>query len=146
MATKTVNVTQIAKLHKELNKAFISKKGESFTDAFSGKIIEIHGKLREASAVDLGTFREHWSFRIKKNHDGALLWGIISNDVPYAAPLVYGSAKGKKPWKSAGPKTVEISGKIYSSQSPYNLVDHVMETVDFADITDLCVDTLNDLL
>lgn len=141
-----IDMSEMETIQKALDSAFQLKMGENLQGAFTKKILDIHGKLVENSAVDLGHFRNRWAFKIRKNYQGAMLHGLIYNDAPYAAPLVYGGRRGSRPWPSTGPKTVEVSGRIHSRQTPFNLIDKVLSEANFNEITDLFVDTLQNLL
>ena len=64
-----------------------------------------------------GSYRAAWQIETKTG-SGVIFEARLTNNLPYAYPLDYGSPVGKKPWPSAGPKTVENKGKVYSKQAP----------------------------
>jgi hypothetical protein len=79
--------------------------GKAVTGTVSKYGMEIFRGVVQRSPVDKGMFRGSWD------------------------TLEEGSKKGEKPWPNAGPKTVEVDGRIYSSQAPGGIVDPVMEKV-----------------
>jgi hypothetical protein len=48
----------------------------------------------------------------------------FGNIQPYSRVLEKGSQPGKRPWPSAGPRTVEQAGRIYSSQAPGGIFEN----------------------
>jgi len=67
--------------------------------------------LREKSTRVTGKAQDNYYLR----RDNLVSW-TVCNTFKHAGPLIYGSAKGKLPWKGAGPRTVDINGRIYSRQ------------------------------
>lgn len=74
---------------------------------------QIRGAVRRATPVDTSAARESWT-PLQKIEGGY----SFQSDLPYVPVLEYGSEAGAKPWPTAGDKTVENRGKIYSSQAP----------------------------
>jgi len=73
---------------------------------------EIKDKLVNATPVDSGYLASRWkvsSINASEIH--------IRNDASYAGAVEKGSPVGEKPWPSAGEKTVQADGKIWSSQA-----------------------------
>jgi len=108
------------------------------TDAFnvlSARVFEIYGALVLRSPVDTGSFRRDWNVSIAPMGAGkAFFHAEITNNMPYTKPIVEGSPTGKRPWPSAEPKTVEVLNRIFSKQSPDNMLDAIMGLYGFDDI------------
>ena len=102
--------------------------GKAVTGTVSKYGMEIFRAVVQRSPVDKGMFRGSWDM-ITRTGGAHLLQLKITNSLPYAGPLEEGSKKGEKPWPNAGPKTVEVDGRIYSSQAPGGIVNPVMEKV-----------------
>jgi hypothetical protein len=80
------------------------------------------------SPVDTGRFRAAW--QLSPFYGANTIAGImLTNNVPYAGVLEFGSRSGKKPWPSAGPKTVVHSGRIYSRQAPGGIMAPVLPSI-----------------
>jgi len=67
--------------------------------------------LSEKSTRVTGNAQDNYYIR----RDSIVSWSIC-NRFKHAGPLIYGSAKGKLPWKGEGPRTVDVGGRIYSRQ------------------------------
>jgi len=70
-------------------------------------------RVQLATPRDTGTAQRSWTGveRISKGYQ-------FGNVAPYAHVLETGSLPGKRPWPSAGPRTVQQAGRIYSKQAP----------------------------
>ena len=86
-------------------------------DTLRSSSSEILAKIIKATPKDTGDARQAWSL-INASSESL----TFQNPLAYAIPLEYGSALGSKPWPSTGPKTVEMSGRVYSSQAPGGIV------------------------
>lgn len=73
----------------------------------------VRDALRKATPVDSGGTKRSWTGVLKT--EGGYSFQNIS---PAATTLEFGSASGKRPWPSVGPRTVYNQGRIYSSQAP----------------------------
>lgn len=93
-----------------------------------------------------GSFRAAW--HMSNLQEPGVLWGVrYSNNMPYAGPLEYGSPRGGLPWPSAtGVKTIEVKGKIYSSQAPGGVVGPVLDRRKFLDAVNNAVVSLTSTL
>jgi len=75
-----------------------------------------------------GHFRSSWQegggglAHGKKFIASASIW----NPLIYADPLETGSQKGTRPWPSAGPRTKEGNGRIWSSQAVGGVINQVI--------------------
>jgi hypothetical protein len=88
--------------------------------------LDIIPALDDNSPVDTGMFRAEWDFKEEKGSPGTLAQVSIFNSMPYAAVIEEGSPKGGKPWASAGPKTIEQDGRIWSMQAVGGVIAPVM--------------------
>jgi len=80
------------------------------------------------SPVDTGRFRAAW--QLFPYYGTNTIAGImLTNNVPYAGVLEFGSPSGKKPWPSAGPKTVAVGGRVFSRQAPGGIMAPVLPNI-----------------
>lgn len=102
----------------------VSKEGVS--RALRGVSLRVYAEILTRSPVDTGRYRANWSAPdISESED--VVEAVIRNNLKYAHPVTYGSVKGQSPWPSAGPKTVEQSGRVYSSQAVGGVVDPALD-------------------
>lgn len=73
------------------------------------------GESRKVHGVTItgGRYRGAWALPDVSEGDG-VVEAVIRNNVVYAHPVTYGSAKGQRPWPNAGPRTLEHEGRIYA--------------------------------
>lgn len=114
---------------------------EKAETAISKSLLDVQADFMRASPVDSGIFRSSWD--IDTNIMGTdAVEGSVYNPVIYAEVLEMGSAKGEKPWPSAGRlsrirtasgrrrltvRTVESNGRIWSSQAPGGVMGPVLD-------------------
>ena len=113
--------------------------------------LEIRAKMLQSTPRDTGTAKKSWS-PVKRESGGLSFSGGLGdgpvarqsfgysfgNTAPYSHILESGSTPGSKPWPSAGPRTVEKGGRIYSSQAPGG----IMETAQIDDYIKSALPTL----
>lgn len=95
--------------------------------ALNKAALDLVSALDAVSPVDTGAFRASWDFKEDVKTPGILAQITVFNSMPYAGPLDLGSPKGGVPWPSAGPKTVEREGRIFSSQAPDGVVGPILD-------------------
>ena len=94
--------------------------------------LDLVADFQENSPVDKGGFKKNWDFA-NVNVIGSLAAVSIFNSAEYAVPLEEGSPVGGKPWKSAGEKTAEHDGRIWSKQAIGGITTPVFEDDVFID-------------
>lgn len=88
--------------------------------------LDLVSDFTAASPVDVGTFRAAWDFKEDPKVPGIMVQVTVYNSMPYAGVLDVGSPRNKDPWPSAGPKTVERDGRIWSSQAPQGVTGPIV--------------------
>jgi hypothetical protein len=99
--------------------------GDKFPDLTKGQISvitrSVAARVRDVLKVNTpvgnrkgsGTTKRSWT-GVKKAEGGY----SFQNLAVQSLSLEFGSASGKRPWPSVGPRTVYNQGRIYSSQAP----------------------------
>lgn len=83
---------------------------------------------------ETGDFRRGWDFKPETSlKAGVVAQVTIFNSVQYAPPIEYGSPTGGRPWPSAGPKTVEQDGRIYSKMAVGGVITPIFDDEEFVD-------------
>lgn len=80
---------------------------------------QVRKAVVQATPKDSGAAKRSWT-PVRKTTGGY----SFNNPLDYAHVLEYGSEPGKRPWPSAGPKTVLSGGKIYSAQAPGGIYEN----------------------
>lgn len=85
--------------------------------------------LEKASPIDKGKLQKSWNSKTF-NHTNRFETIIDntaegSNGFRYGHSIEFGSTPGSLPWKSVGKRTVMFSGRIYSSQAPGGMTQHI---------------------
>jgi len=88
--------------------------------------LDIIPELDANSPGDNGAFRAEWDFKEEKGAPGVIAQISIFNRMPYAAVIEHGSPKGREPWASVGPKTIEQDGRVWSMQAVGGVIAPVM--------------------
>jgi len=104
---------------------FESRMGSSVFNIVTKFGMDLYGsivKMSPVGEVHGGRFRGDWQFDVSSSPRSLVIFTIF-NRMPYAGPVSYGSVVGKAPWPSAGPRTVENAGRVYSSQAPFGVVE-----------------------
>lgn len=93
-------------------------------------------KVREDARSDLmtespvgktGNFRSSWEAASDiAPGEGTIAAASVWNPIIYAEPLEAGSRRGSRPWPSAGPRTKEKGGRIWSSQAVGGVINQVL--------------------
>ena len=85
--------------------------------------------LRLHSPIDKGKLKASWIHQTLWNQYDAetIIENIAegSNGFRYGHSIEFGSTPGSLPWKSVGKRTVMFSGRIYSSQAPGGMTQHI---------------------
>ena len=78
----------------------------------------VRDAMQKSTPRDTGKTKRSWT-GVKKVDGGY----SFKNPSAAAGPLEYGSASGKRPWPSVGPRTVynQDDGRIYSTQAPQGI-------------------------
>ena len=109
-------------------------------------VTDIYNKVQERSPVDSGEFKADWDLDEKTNTGKYDYIAKITNSRPYALPIEIGSELGEKPWPSAGPKTIEYNGRIFSIQvvdgKDAGVVSPVLEEVGFEQLAETIGDNI----
>ncbi len=85
------------------------------------------GVLSASPVGKTGIYRSSWEADAEIFVDDAIMGQIsIWNPVIYSEPIEIGSKVGGRPWASAGPRTVEKGGRIWSSQAVGGVLDQVI--------------------
>jgi len=135
---------------KELNRFTMTIKASSpkiqkiSKTMFKKFVIDNHRKIQKESPEDTGHFRASWELDFKESGD--TFRGEVTNPLPYASVIEFGSTPGKKPWPSPGPKTVLASGKIYSSQAVGGVVSKVVTDKNIEDFMQTLGGILREIL
>lgn len=74
---------------------------------------KVRSAMQRSTPKDTGKTRRSWT-PVRKVEGGY----SFGSELPQAYFLEYGSEVGKKPWPSAGPRTVYYEDRVYSSQAP----------------------------
>lgn len=129
MANKTVTVSKTLKNVTAILDNFpkLSKKADSIFRKFT---TDIFIDIIFRSPVDKGSYRADWEYK-NVSEAGSMSAIRITNNMPYSGVLEAGSPVGKKPWKSAGPLTVEVGGRIWSRQMPEPVAQVAVESADW---------------
>jgi hypothetical protein len=90
--------------------------------------LDLVAAIKENTPVDKGILKQEWEIIDDDGDAGVLVRKIITNRMPYAEPVEFGSPKGQLPWKTAGPKTVEREGRIYSSQAVGGILQPIIDS------------------
>jgi len=80
-------------------------------EAFRLLTMEVRRDLKLKSPVDKRNFYRSWNIPPTK-----VFHFDIRNTADYADAVVFGSVVGSKPWPSAGKKTSEIGGRVWSNK------------------------------
>jgi len=96
-------------------------------------VSDIFQDILERSPVDKGFYRNDWEMK-QVSAPGVISAVRIVNNMPYAGVLEHGSPVGGKPWASAGPKTTEINGRIWSNQMPEPVAEGAVESAHFKEL------------
>jgi len=110
-------------------------------DAVNKELLDIQAALMTASPVDTGIFRSSWSID-PASITGNKIQGSVYNPMVYAEVLEYGSKKGERPWKSAGLRTVESNGRIWSSQAKDGVISQTIDQSEIDQITEKIADSV----
>jgi hypothetical protein len=114
----------------------LSKKFSEIPKGMSHRVNMAIVKVREDSRAALmtespvgktGNFRSSWEAASDVAHGKKFIAvASIWNPLIYADPLETGSRKGARPWPSAGPRTVENKGRVWSSQAVGGVINQVL--------------------
>jgi len=85
--------------------------------ALNKAALDLIAALTDNSPVDSGVFRAEWDFKEEPLSRGEIASVSVFNRMPYAVVLEYGSPVGEAPWAAAGEKTIELDGRIWSTQA-----------------------------
>ena len=112
-------------------------------DTIFGKfVLDIFNNIVFRSPVDVGFYRADWDFGRSPTQSGVISAYQIGNSMPYAEIFEVGSQVGKKPWPTAGPKTVEKSGRVWSSQMSQPVSGGAVESAPWDDLEEILVKTV----
>jgi hypothetical protein len=100
----------------ELEKIKKSMKGLA-NIALTKTALDLISAFDDNTQVDKGTMRAEWDYKMEKPDMGAFAQVSVFNRMPYAGVVDLGSPAGEIPWPSQGPKTMELDGRIWSSQA-----------------------------
>lgn len=105
---KTINLlNKLPKVISRVSKAQVTVTAEA-----------LKSELQIGSPVETGLFRSNWWIARGKKSSGTIASLSVQNRMVYGPPIEHGSEKGSAPWPNArNPKTVEVNGRIYSSQA-----------------------------
>ena len=106
--------------------------------------LDIKRALEENSPVGEkhgGTFKGNWDMKFMGYGAGGMIASaVITNATAYAPPIELGSKVGSPPWPSAGPRTVEKSGRVFSTQAPAGVIAPITKD---KDVMQNLVDVIN---
>ena len=104
---------------------------------------DLPGKKRKRSRGNTGgSFRAAWQIS-DVSGPGFIFSKKITNNLPYAEPLVAGSPVGGRPWPGVGPKTIKKDGRIFSRQAPEGIS---INTAEIQDVQDKLINVINGIL
>ncbi len=115
----------------------VSKEFEEFSTKLESRALlglqkislDTQAELMAASPVGkTGIFRSSWQGEVQISNTPKMLGELsIWNPTIYGEPLEVGSKKGKRPWPSAGPRTKEAHGRIWSSQAVGGVIEKTID-------------------
>lgn len=77
---------------------------------------KVRQAMQKSTPKDTGKTRKSWT-PVRKVEGGY----SFGSALPQTYFLEYGSEAGKRPWPSAGPRTVYYEDRVYSSQAPQGI-------------------------
>jgi hypothetical protein len=83
--------------------------------------------MTESPVGKTGNFRSSWEAASDVSPgESTIAAASVWNPIIYAEPLEAGSRRGARPWPSAGPRTKEKDGRIWSSQAVGGVINQVL--------------------
>lgn len=101
--------------------------------ALSKVALDLITDFEANTPVASGILRAEWDFKKEKASGNVLVSVSVFNRMPYAAAADQGSKKGELPWASAGPRTKEEGGRIWSKQAIGGITGPVLEEEGYID-------------
>ena len=94
--------------------------GKKLDELTRAVAMKVRSEVVKLTPRDTGKAKTSWT-QVSKIEGG---WSF-GNPMVYAKYLEKGSEIGQRPWPSAGPRTVEQGGRIYSSQAPLGILEQI---------------------
>ena len=123
-----IRATDINRVTRRLNQfgRSLSVQAQQSLNVFGFKLLAL---AQTRSPVDSGRFRAAWQLFPSYRSPGSIAAIMLTNNLRYAGVIEYGSALGSRPWKSPGPKTTAVNGRVYSLQAPGGVITPTMPNI-----------------